>query len=390
MSYFFKAVYNFKGTFYFLILILVFELPACKVNRKISKIDEAGNGRINNVFDLTCLSKPITDLKIYSKNIDVGKLEAFDIDSHGNIFYARLGDLNKKIKGKDIAHEVFIYKAKPNQKPQEYMTLKYFGHPYNISIEEDRGETFLWISSNGSKHNTGKYWDERSVSRIKYEAGKIYDKGYGGETFFLNNNELKTQVAINKENDLICIASEKGKDWSFYIYKLSQVKALPDTTFTFKVTIGGEEIGSKEQTIIKRVKGHDLSRLTPLGTFTVPGDRENKPGGLNSFWMQGFSIDKNGYVYFYEGEGNRQGRLARAYLTILDIHGNIIGSRTKVEAISNSKELDKAGIINNRGNLEPEGMAIRGDYIYLGFLSHKVGSNKKGRKANIFQYKIHY
>ncbi len=376
-----KMIRRYRSVFYFMMLIIVFAITACNTS-------QTNNKKQNDTSDLISLSKPITDSNIYSKNVDVGKLEAFDINKQGDIFYARLGELNNQVKGKNEAHKVFIYKARPNQKPHECMILEYFGHPYNISVEEDMGETFIWISSNGSKHKTGKYWDERSVSRIKYKSGMIYGQGYGGETFFLNNGKLKTQVAINKESDLLCIAAQNDKDWSFYTYNLSKVKTLPDTTFTFKVTIGGEEVGSEEQTIKKIVKGHDLGKLTPLGFFTIPGDRNNKPNGLNSFWLQGFTIDRDSLIYFYEGEGNRQGRLAQAHLTVLDIYGNQWSKRTKVEAISDSSKLNDIGVINNAGNMEPEGMTIKGSFIYLGFLSHGVGVEEKDRRANIFKFKI--
>lgn len=340
---------------------------------------------IVNPLALDPLSQPISKVKVYSKNVDVEKLEAFDIDYQGNIYYARLGDLNGKAKGKNKSHEVYIYKAKPNQKPYEHMTLKFFGHPYNISVEEDGGETYLWISSNGSKHKTGKYWNERSFSRIKYEAGKVYKKGYAGETYFLNKGKMKTQVTINKKSDLICVCAEKGKDWSFYTYKLSKVENLPDTLFTFPVTIGGEDAGSVERTFKRTVRGHNLNSLIPLGSFTIPGNRNNKPNYLNSFWLQGFAIDSSGYIYFYEGEGSSKGS-SQAYVTIFDMQGQRVGKRTRVEAIKNIKDLNDAGIINNSGNLEPEGMTIKGNSIYLGFLSHNVGINNKGRRANIFKY----
>jgi len=373
-----------RAGFYFLILFTLIECLSCRTGRRSSSVSTSNGKKQYRPLALTPLGKALPEVKIFSKNVNVEKLEAFDIDEEGNIYYATLGDLNEKVPGKNAAHEVFIYKAKPDQQPNQHMTLKYFGHPYNISIEEEGGETYFWVSSNGSKDETGKYWNERSVSRIKYEAGRVYERGFGGETFFLNKDNLKTQVSINKEGDLICIAAEKNKDWSFYTYKLSDVKALPDTFFTFQVTFGGEEIGSEERTLKRTVRGHDLNRLKPVSSFTVPGQRNNKPTGLNSFWLQGFAIDANSYIYFLEGEGNREGRAAQAYVTVLDVQGRIVEKRTKVEAIASNKDLNEAGIINNLGNMEPEGMTVKDNSIYLGFLSH--GLNNTDRKANIFRY----
>lgn len=372
----------------FLISLFLVLLLSCNTSKKMFG---KGNDNKKEQMDsfLKELTAPLNKVELFSKNIDVKKMEAFDVDEKGNIFYARLGLVNGKKKGENKANRVYIYKARPNQQPKEYMTLKYFGHPYNISVEKVGGDTYLWISSNASKHKTGKYWDERSVSRIKYNPGKVYEKGYGGETYFLNNQELKTQVSVDREHNLICIAAEKGKNWSFYTYNLNEVEALPDTTFTFFVTLGGEDMGSKEQRVKKVVEGHDLSKLSPIGAFTIPDRRSDKPDSLNSFWLQGFSIDGRKHIYFYEGEGNRKGRLASAYLTVLDINGSVIGHRTRIAATANIADLDSAGILNREGDLEPEGMAIIGGSLYLGFLAHHVGKNKKGMRTNILRYDLY-
>lgn len=368
--------------FYFVNFFIVF---ICIANTSV-KAQNKGDRNRKRLVNLSAFSLPLSEVEIYSKNIDVKKLEAFDIDKKGNIYYARLG-LVKNDKG----HEVYLYKAKPNETPKEYMILKYFGHPYNISVEEGENEIYLWISSNGSKHKNGKYWDEPSVSRIKYEPGKTYVKGYGGDTYFLNIDSLqKTQVDINKEKNLMLIAaqSKKRKDWSFYTYDLKEAKALPETLFSFSVTLGGEKDSKqKEQKLDKEIEGRDLSQLTPLGSFTLMGKRAHKPDALNSFWMQGFNIDNNRAIYFYEGEGNRNGRNAQAYITSLDIEGNIIGERTKIKATESQSDLNEEGIIHVSGNLEPEGMTVKEGAIYLGFLAHYEEKNNIVRRSTILKYK---
>lgn len=353
----------------------------------VSGIKTKAQNKNEDIIDLSAFNNPLASIEIYSKNINIKKMEAFDIDKKGNIYYARLGLQNGGKQGIIKSHQVYIYKAWPNHAPKEFMILKYFGHPYNISVEEDGDEIYLWISSNGSKHKNGKYWDEPSVSRIKYEPGKIYEKGYGGSTYFLNNDDLqKTQVDINRKNNLMLIAaqSKNRKDWSFYTYNLKEAEALPSTTFTFYVTIGGEDYGSKEKTIKKKVQGKNLNQLIPINSFTVEGKRNDKPNALNSYWLQGFDIDDNRHIYFYEGEGNRKGRKGRTYITALDIDGNVVGERTRIKAMENKGELNEQEIMHISADIEPEGMTIKNGNIYLGFLS-KIG--KRGMRSTILKYK---
>lgn len=371
-------------TFVYFCILLMLENTACKTSEKPISASQSERNKIDKPLVLTPLEQAVSIETVYSKNINVGKLEAFDIDSEGNIYYARLGLVNGKKKGENRAHIVFIYKGKPNQPPSQCMTLKYFGHPYNIAVETEGGQTYIWINSNGSKHKNGKYWDARSVSKIKYIPGKIY-VGYGGETYFLNNGQLRTQVALNRKSNLICISARKDKDWYFYTYRLSEVESLPDTLFTFSVILGGEDLGTKEQTISRTVKGHDLSKLVPLGSFSVPGDWGDKPEGLSSFYFQGYSIDKTSHIYFFEGEGKKNGRPAQAYVTVFDINGRIKRERTKIKAILSSEDLDKIGIANQLADMEAEGITVKGNSIYLGFLSRNIGADKS-KKANIFRY----
>lgn len=361
----------------FLMFLIV--LIGCSSNDDISDNEDNTIDNEDNEKDdfVVSFSSTISSSQIYSKNVNVGKLEAFDIDKEGNVYYARLGDADEE----DAGHNIYIYKAKPDiEDPPEYMILQHFGHPYNISIDDDGDETFLWIGSNGSRHSTGKYWDELSFSRIKYESGKTYKDGYGGDNYFLNDNKLKkTQVDVNRENNRMVVAaqSKKGKSWSFFTYDLAEAEALSRTLFSFTV--------KNDQTMEREVEGRDLSELKPIGSFTVEDNRDDKPNALNSYWLQGFGIDNNENIYFYEGEGNRKGRAGHAYITGMSINGDIVGKRTRVEATETYSGLDNVGILHDSADLEPEGMTIKNGFVYLGFISRL---NEGDKKANILRYRF--
>lgn len=340
---------------------------------------------MDHSLDLAPLDQPLSHVTLYSKNVQLiapfRVMQSFDLDDQGNIYYSQIGAANGFIQGKTKAENLYIIKGKPNQKPSKYMTLKYFGHGGQIAVEVENGNSYIWVSSNASQYSSGEYWDARSVSRIKFESGKVY-KGYGGETYFLNNGLYRIEAAIDKENNLICINASKDGTRYFYTYKLSDVEALPVTDFTFSVKIGGEEVGSKEHIVTRTVQGHDLSKLTPLGSFSIPPGK-NKTADVNSCHFQGYDIDGH-YIYFNEGNGSSSNIPSQAYVTIFDLEGNIVGKRTRVSAISDKEELASAGITNNSGYMEAEGIKIRGNQIYFGYASHQELENY--RRANIFKY----
>lgn len=342
-------------------------------------------------LDLTPLRQPLSQNIIFSKNVSLVApfrvIQSFGLDNRGNIYYSQIGTASGFVKGETKAHELYIVRGNPNTTVgKDYMTLKYFGHGGQISIEENGRDVYVWVSSNATKYASGEYWDARSVSRIKYEPGKIYENGYGGETYFLNNGIFRIEAAVNREGNLLCINASKNGIRYFYTYKLSEVMALPLTNYTFSVKIGGEEYNTTEDSVTRIVKGHDLSQLTPLGFFNIPAG-DNQATDPNSLHFQGYEIDASRHIYFFEGNGsdyNISGRPSRAYVTIYDIQGNLVYKRTKIEAITDPGILEDKGLTNSSGYMEAEGITIKGNQLYLGFASHQ--GEKDYRRANILKY----
>ena len=341
-------------------------------------------------LDLSPIGKELSNDNIFSSNVQLiapfRVLQSFDFDNYGNIYYSQIGASNGFVQGKSKAHELYIIKGKPNvQVGNDYMTLKYFGHGGNIAVEEDNGSFFIWVSSNATKYSSGEYWDARSVSRVKYESGKVYE-GYRGETYFLNNGLCRIQAAIDKKSDLICINATKSGVRYFYTYALSKVQDLPLVNFTFSVKIGGEEIGTKSDTVSRIVQGHDLSQLKPLGKFQLPAGK-NKVLDVNSYAFQGYDIDASRNIYFFEGEGsgsNLANSSSQAYVTVFDLNGNVMRNRTSVLAIGDKDNLKGAGITNSSGYMEAEGIKVKGNHLYLGFASYQEDENY--RRANVLSY----
>lgn len=353
---------------------LIFLAISCKGQEvKIKKEEDTAQKEL-----LNNLRTPLNKNLIYSQSVSLIRnsvIQSFDVDSKGTIFYDQLGGA--------LAHVVFTMRALPNQPVFDNMQFKYIGHGTNMAIEESDNDRYIWINSIGTKKSDGSYGSNLTFSRVKYVPGSIIEH-YGGETYYLPG---KTNIhpAIDQKNDLLAVTtSGAGQPRSFYIYRLSEARKLPETTITMpSVKFGGEEKDVPEQTIRHTLKIKDLSKLTPLASFDIkPKTTANE---LNYYAFQGFDIAGEN-IYFYEGEGNGnkiENGPSNAFVTILDYKGNITSNRTKVEAISNIENL-KHHDITDTGYMEAEGIKVKNGILYLGFASR--GTDDK-RKANIFWYK---
>lgn len=381
-----------------LILLLLFSfitIEKDKPNPSTRPVEQLGK-QDQIKLNLDFLAKPLTEVNIFSKNVllkaPLRVMQNFDIDSKRNIYYAQLGAVAKNEAGKTKSHELYILKAQANISPkQEVMTLQYFGHGSNIAIEETAdGEVYVWVNSIATKNKkTLEYIDSRAVSRIKFEAGKVYDQGHGGASYFLNKGLYNVHPAIDAKRDVLAISATKNGIRYFFFYKLSEARKLPLTQFQIEVLAGGEEKGSEQKTVVRNVDGYDLNQLKPLASFSLPKgtDPENS---INSYSFQGFDVAGD-YVFFYEGDGNKNdpnNGSSNAYITVLDMNGKIVAKRSKVAAISNMQQLEQAGITKT-GYMEAEGIKVVGKQLFIAFASRGiVHGNDDYRRANIFAYDL--
>ena len=348
-------------------------------------------------LSLEALSRPLSAELILSKNVKLiapyRVMQGFDIDKEGNIYYIQIGTLSGGKVDVTKAHELYIIKAQPNSEDvSNYMTLRYFGHGTNMTVEETNdGEVYVWVGSNANKNTeTHEYWGCRSISRIKYEAGKVVSDGAEGDVFFLDSEDkIELQPAVDIENRRLAIVSRKGNNRHFSIFDLDEALSLSTEDFTFEVIFGGEESDVPQQTMNKTISGRNLSKLTPLADFAIPlGTDKNKD--FSSYYMQGFDIVGD-YIYFNEGDGNKnkiENGHSNDCVTVLDYQGNFVRPRTAVAALTDLKTLKDFGITDT-GYMEGEGIKVKGSKLYLGFASRRDPKAEGGdnyRRANIFVY----
>lgn len=330
-------------------------------------------------FDKLPLS--ISEDIVYSKAVYLKRnsiMQSMDVTDEGAIYYIQ-------IAGSDV-HQLHVLCGEPNEnKPEDCMTLEYFGHGTNMAVEEAADGTYIWVGSHGNKGSDGNYGGSQTVSRIKFESGKKV-KFAGGDIFHLNGAR-NIHPAVKPEKDLLCVQYPKnaasGSSRYFAVYKLSEAMKLPLVDIELDdLKYGGGNAEDDEATVGLTVQVKELSQLTPLYRFSVS---DGGIGSVGKHAFQGYDFDGQ-FVYYFEGDANdnKETKLSKAYVSVLDKYGRLSG-RKRVNSISDMKKLKEMGIAD-RGYMEAEGIKVKDGVFYLGFASRWINGNTDERRTNIFRY----
>lgn len=171
----------------------------------------------------------------------------------------------------------------------DYMLLSCFSHGNNISIERTSdGRKYVWAPNYGTRQDDGSYNLPKIVSRIPLQSGKTVKNTETTDNYYFGMNI--TWPAFDFKNDMIAVTDCKN----FYIYKLSEIMALPveELTLDFTISYGGSDpmsTGIPAFTGKPVVKAHDCRKAKLL--YTVPFTFKSR--GLK--W-QTYCID-NGWIY---------------------------------------------------------------------------------------------
>ncbi len=310
-------------------------------------------------------------------------MQSFDVTADTTIYFSQLGAVEKHIQGETRSHEIYIFELRPDCDAMSRMTLRYFGHGANIAVEERDGARYVWIDSNATRID-GEYWHSRTVSRIPFRAGAVFDHD-GGETFYLDDGCINLLPAVDAEHNLLSISYRTaGGGHGFRHFRLDEALALPDTVLRIERTWGGEQIGERERTEERAVRCKDLRRLTPLGEFQMPHGTDTARD-FCSYPFQGFDVDGR-YCYLFEGAGNGNKPAngpSNARITVTELDGRIVHWRLPVAAYSDREGLRTLGLTDT-GYAEAEGIKRKGDRLWLGAATRR--SADPVRRANLFCY----
>ena len=322
-------------------------------------------------FDLDFdYSKSLTPDMIYSNETILSNntaMQSFDILKNGDI-----------ITGGSKNAACYFQQKKPNQPAGEPMTIWYSGHCSNFSVEENKGEVYLWISNFSGKNSENNYYREQIISRVRFVPGASLIPEDCPEHFYMgSNNGSSSCAAIDTEHNLIAIYSNSR----IKVYDLEEARnAIVKDVQLAEIRRGGEAGSPRpvEEVINPIIKAHDLTSIAPKGTFAVDLGKVN---GTNSFGegraFQGMCIYKD-KIYWLSGSSNPD-----ASVTIFSLSGKIEKLCQQFSFENEVQDLIDAGVTET-GYFEPEGIKIRYGKLYLGFIwKHQEGSQWTWRSSII-------
>lgn len=334
-----------------------------------------------NVLQSEQLDRPLTRDMIYTSGhmlSDNSVMQSFDLGADGYLYCSQVG------RGNNNYNVIIIRKQANAANYESRMLLPYAGHGNNIVLEQDGADMYVWVGSYGTRSSEGDYTLSQTMARIKYVPGMTLKPSECYEQYWIPQRR-NLQASIDPDNDIIlfwCTNSNYSTRY-IYLYRLSEVKALPESSeqLSFSITWGGETGGPASVTEKPTVMVKNLSQLEPLATITLP---QNSPLTVGSSGNQGHDV-KNGKIYYYEGAGNNNDgtSLSTATVSIFDFQGNLV-RRHEIAAIQDMGALASQGLTST-GYMEPEGIKLHDGVLYCGFASR---STDNVRRAVVLQYDL--
>ena len=255
-----------------------------------------------------------------------------------------------------------------------YMTLACFSHGNNIWIEKTNGKKYVWAPNFGTRQDDGSYDNPHIVSRFPLESGKTLYNTETTENYYFGLKD--TWPAFDFDNDLMAVCDYK----KFYIYRLSELEALPvkDITLDFEITYGGKvkDIDAKipEWKGRPTVKARDCRDVKPV--YTVTFDY-----GKRGLHWQTYCID-NGWIFalLQADKKTEPEVIYDTYVEAYKMDGTKTLYKVRQEYMQNKERLVELGWTDaDYCYAEPEGIKVIGDVMYTMYTIR--GADKDSAKA---------
>ncbi len=352
----------------------------------IIRVDGGTDSSLANLVE--ALGAPLSDKLIYSRNVRLKNnsvMQSFDVTTNGRIFYVQIAGVNEHML--NVISATAAPSADKKQIASPLMTLTYFGHGTNIAIEEQGESSYIWIGSYGTKESatSNAYTNSQTIARIKFTPDSDCKPEQCSEHYYLPNVR-HVHPAIDVENDLLALTSSNATSRRFTIYRLSEAKALTptDVRLSERTYGGGYNDPTSSTTEQPTVRVHDLSKLTPLGDFTLKNGANSNE--INYYDFQGFDV-KGNRVFNYEGQSNgfNANERSNAYITVFDFNGRVVCDRTRV-AITDDLPALRSFALTQIGALEAEGIKWHNGKLYIGFTARNASAGSDDRLQQILRY----
>ncbi len=336
-----------------------------------------------------CSETTIADEMIFSSSCSrtlTSVQQGFDYDPVDNtLYFFQLNRWYRNIIGWTKPEVTLSTEVAPH-----YMGLRCFSHGNNIIIERTPGgEIFVWAPNFGSRGD-GSYGNPWIVSRMPLKETTTLSQDIKNtdpdENYYFGVSPC--WPAIDFDEDLIAICTYK----KVYVYRLSEIQALPKTTVRLpaKITYGGimtsssssttYDTGIPEFTGYPEIVARDVTKIKPLIEF----DSTYSKRGLH--W-QTFCID-NGKAYFLNMGDVPESSIVKhdTYVEVYDLKtGKLLREKVRQEYIQDVGGLASRGYVeSDYCYVEPEGIKVMGDTMYI-LYTCRGNKNLTTRRPVIFK-----
>ena len=338
------------------------------------KVSQAGKGALAE-----CSQFEITPDMIFSTTLganDTNVAQGFDYDPDEDVIYItqKYGTYRNHIGWQKREN------ASSTTKASNKMTLSCFSHGNNIAIQKMAdGKKFVWAPNYGTRQDDGSYDAPVVVSRFPLQAGQTILNDETTENYFFDIKPC--WPAFDFKNDLVAICNYK----KFWVYRLSDLQALPEETITLPYTItygGSSPVDTKraEYSGSPTIKARNCSKVSPL--YTVTFDYSSR--GLH--W-QSYCID-NGWIYAIL-QADKKAAPAIIYDTYVECY-KMDGSRNLYK-IRQEYMQNRDAIVSYDWNeasyfyCEPEGIKVIDNVLYTMYTIRGENSNHLIRRPVVFK-----
>lgn len=358
---------------------------AQKAKKSKAKKEKVTDPRLLLVMKMTKMTK---ESQFLTKGIALKTAhratQGFSIsEDEQTMWFSQPGSFGKNQPGLTKVHENYIVRRKDGKR--EFMTLRYFGNANSLAVEHGAdGVDYMWIGSNATKYK-GAYSRTRTVSRFPFEPNKEINEGYAGETYYMGG-ERYCYPAVNVAANLLGVVTQKVGAVTVNLYNLDEARAMDDVDIKLKTLYKGELVGEAEQTVVRTIKGKDLTALESVSSFTIAKpDKETADSAkdVNYYTFRAWDIDKD-YVYFVEGQHNKgsmKNGESKAFITVYDHAGRVVLPKRRIQCVFDQYLLETLGI-TPAGYADIAGIKVYENKIYVMFSV----KNSKGFRTVVAKY----
>ena len=187
-------------------------------------------------------------------------------------------------------------------------------------------------------------------------------------------------------SDILGVATQVAGAVTINLYSLTEARAMDDTDIKLKTAYKGEVVGEVEQTVVRTIKGKDLTTLEPISSFSIakPDAETADPAKeVNYYTFRAWDVDKDS-VYFVEGKhngGNLKNGESKAFITVYDHAGRVVLAKRRIQCVFDHYLLESLGI-TPAGYADIAGLKVRNNKVYVMFSV----KNSKGFKSVVVKY----